>query len=120
MAGGAGKGGGEIITVRSRQIPMNLENALNALVTLCHAKMAGDLRPLWSPKGITKWRPAWNSIIQQVLANDFGLSPLCPLRTTLVPGAGTMTTPRSTGPQGPLFGVTLRSHKERHTYRNVY
>ena len=40
MAGGAGKGGGGIITLTSRQVPTNLENALTALVTLCHAKMA--------------------------------------------------------------------------------
>ena len=29
---------------------MNLENALTAMVTLFHAKMAGDLRPLWASK----------------------------------------------------------------------
>ena len=98
---------------RSRQAPMNLKVALTALVTLCHAKMAGDLRPLWSPKGMPKWRPAWNLIICQILANDFGLGHL----RCFVSGHGIRSTnPCSTGPQGPLFGVTLGSHKQRHTF----
>ena len=38
---GAGSGEGGIITLRSRQVPMNLKLALTAVVTLCPAKMAG-------------------------------------------------------------------------------
>ena len=119
MAGGAGIGGGGIITPRSRQVPMNLEQALVAATTLRRARRlptadrCGHL--MACPKAAYLY-----SIIQQVLANNFGLSLLRPLRTTLVPGAGTTTNPRSTGPQGPLFGVTLGSHEERHTDRNAY
>ena len=74
MAGGAGSGGGGIISLRSRQVPVNQQIALTALVTLRHVKMAGDLGPLWSPNGMPKWWPAWSSIVRQVWANDFGLS----------------------------------------------
>ena len=38
---GAGSREGGIITLRSRQVPMNLKPALTAVVTLCPAKMAG-------------------------------------------------------------------------------
>ena len=39
------------VHLRWRRVPMDSKNALTALVTLCHAKMAGDMRLLWSPKG---------------------------------------------------------------------
>ena len=48
------------------------------------------------------------SIVPQILATNFGLSLLCPLRTTLVLGAGN-------GSTGPLCGVTLGWHEARHT-----
>ena len=84
------------VHLRWRRVPINPKHALTALVTLCHAKMAGDLRPLWSPKGMPKWQPAWSSIIQQLLANNFGLSHLRSLRAALYFNGST--------------GATLRGH----------
>ena len=99
------------VHLRVGQVPMNLENALTALVTLCHAKMAGDLRPLWSPKGIPKRRPAWNSMIHQVLANNFGINLLLSASDTYVLRQGEQRqTPGSTGLKGALCGLTLGSH----------
>ena len=81
---------------------MNLENALTTLVTLRHAKTAGDLRPLWSPKGMPKWRPAWSSIIRQVLANNLRLSS----GHVHFHGIGNMDKP----PFDESTGATLRGH----------
>ena len=78
---------------------MNLQLALAAMVTVCRANMAGCSDRSGHLMACSKAAYLY-SIIQQVLVNDFGLSLLCPLRTTLVPGAGTKTNPRSTGNLG--------------------
>ena len=70
--------------MRLRQVP-NLKKALTALVTLCHAKMAGCLDLLAWPKAAYLY-----SIVRQVLANNFGASLLRPLRTAQYPGRETL------------------------------
>ena len=65
--------------------------------------------PLWSHKGMSQLGAQSMRQVQ----NAFGLGHLRSLRATLVPGAGTKTNTRLTGPQGPLCGVTLDSHYRR-------
>ena len=79
-----GRGGGR--GLRSRQTPTSLKQASAAAATYA----------------VPKWLAAFSRKGMSHL--------LCPLRTTLVPDAGTKTNPRSTGPQGALCGLTLGSH----------
>ena len=135
--------------IRLGQVPTNLQLALTAMVTLPRAKTAGCSDRLGHLMACSKAAYLY-SIIQQVLANNFGVSLLRSLRACSVSGQGVRSTnpwsprsyrllappPQSQGPlcllclqpsgpsplrpQGPLFGVTRDSHEERHTYRNAY
>ena len=52
--------------------------------------------------------------------SSLGLGHLRSLRAALVPGAGTTTNPRSTGPREALCGLIPGWHEARHTYDWVY
>ena len=85
-----------------------------------HVRLARRLPPLTA--AVTyRHEPAWNSIGQQVLANNFGVSLLRPLWARTSPGRGDNDKP-------PLDGSTIKKlcglipgwHGARHTYRYAY
>ena len=60
-------------------------------------------------------KAAYLDSIQQVLANNFGISLLRSLRTAVFTGRETLDKPRSTGPHRTLLGYTLGWREARHT-----
>ena len=57
---------------------------MTALVTLCHAKKAGSLGPLWTPTQLQEFITSWRS---------YGISLLRPLWTPLFPSRGNIDKP---------------------------
>ena len=84
-----GRGGGR--GLRSRQTPMSLDK-LGPLATYAVTKWLAA-----QTAAVTyRHEPSWNSIIRQILANNFGISLLRSLRAALYPGSSRALTGRDT------------------------
>ena len=75
------------VHLRWRRVPTDPSNALTAVVTLCRAKMAGCFDRCGHLMACPKTAYLY-SIIQQVLASNFGISLLRLLQAALYPGRG--------------------------------